>query len=153
AASGGRRRRIRASADLVPQLRLRDPIPVPRLRVADLGARLLELRLRELDDRGEPQLVAAAREGEGGVRLLEQLRGDLEASVGGARVQPARLDVADDLVPELQEPLARGLRPILGFLGARAEEEPVEDGDLDVDADRAVPGRDGVVAPGRTADR
>src|SRR5262249_4706790 len=142
--ASGSLRRGRASSHLEPQTRLRGAVPGPRLPVPDLGARLLELSLRELDDPGEPQLLAAAGEVERRVRLLEQLRGHVEPGPRRAGVEPGRLDVPHDLVPELEEALTRRLRLERGLLGARAEEKSVEDGDLDVDADGAVPRRDGV---------
>src|SRR5258708_34364312 len=131
----------------------REPVLVAGGNVADPGLRLPQLGLAQLHDRAQPQTVAGFREVESLAGLVQKLPGHVQATVGRVRVQPARAYVPAHPVADLYHPLLGGGRPQVGLARAGNEEKVVEDGDLDVDADRPVPLREVLVADGGDADR
>src|SRR5947209_2972235 len=73
-------------ADLILQNRVLGFIIVFRARINDLSRRQIELRLTELHDRSQPELVPALRKIESLSRLGEQLLGQAQAIVSRLRV-------------------------------------------------------------------
>lgn len=100
----------------------------------------LQLSLAELDDGGQPKLVAGLREVEGQIGLRQQLPADVEALLGGRGIKPTGADVAGDVVLQVAQLLLGGLGAELRFAGARRVKEAVKDRNLDIKAGGAVPG-------------
>ena len=103
------------------QNRQRQAVLVSSLSAPDLRLRLLQLRLAELHDGGQAQLVTGLGKVKGKVGLLQKLLADIEALVSGAGVEPASADVAGNAVLEVAQLLLGSLSPQLGFAGAVEE--------------------------------
>src|SRR5277367_481829 len=65
---------------------------------------------------------------------------------------PSIANVASDVVASVQQALTLDFRLEIGGLGARVVHKTVEDGNVNVHTNRAVPARDVVVANGRLPD-
>jgi hypothetical protein len=101
--------------------------------------------LAQFDDRGEAELVAGLCEKETLVGLIEKLRRDANACEGIVCIKPCRLHIAHDHLSELARFLRRGWHTQLCFLGLRRVENAVEDWDVYVGADSAIPTGDVVL--------
>jgi hypothetical protein len=120
--------------------------------VFDVGFGFLEFGLGEFHDGAETKVVAGLRQGEREVGLFAKLLGDGEAFEGAAGVLPGVANVASDVVAGVEKFLALGFGLEIGSFGAGVVEEAVEDRNVDVHADGAVPARDVVVADWSLAD-
>lgn len=120
--------------------------------VGDVSLGLLEFGLAKFDDGAETEVVAGLREVEGQARLFAKLLCDGEALIGAGGVLPGSTDVARDVVAKAGEFLAIYFGLKIGGLGARVEKKTIENGDIDIQADGAIPITDVVVANGSYAD-
>src|SRR5947207_1158728 len=90
---------------------------VPRLilvaggRLFDLGARLVELRLRQLDDRAQAEVVTLLRQIERVGRLHQELIGQRQTLERRESLQPCDPHVARDAVLQILKRLLFGGRP------------------------------------------
>src|SRR5664279_2945197 len=121
------------------QDRDRHPILRSGICVADGGLSLLKLRLTELDDRAEAELITCLREFERRVGLLQQFTGYCYALQRCVRVEPCSPDIANYLVTEITRPLVSGLHLQPSFGGLGGEAKSVEDGNAHVHTHRSVP--------------
>ena len=128
-----------------------EAVVVTCVNIADLRLGLLQLRLAEFDDRTQPQPVAGLGKIEGEVGLLEQLLGYGEAIIGGLGIEPTVTHVAGDAGHEVAQSFLRGLSPQRGFACPRAEEKAIEDRNVHVYANRAVPTGNNWIADRRIA--
>ena len=78
--------------------------------------------------------------------------GDRKALVGAGSVLPGCTHVASDIVSEVGKLLTIDVGLEVGGFRAGVEEKPVEDRDVDIHADCAIPIGDMVVADGSFAD-
>ncbi len=127
-------------------------ILVAGIGVGDVGLGFLEFGLAEFDDGAETEMVARLRKVEGEAGLFAQLLGDGKSLVGAGDVLPGSAHIARDIVSEVGKLLTIDLGLEIGGFGASVEEKSVEDRDVDIYADGAVPIRDVVVPNGNFAD-
>jgi len=113
--------------------------------VCHLRLRLLKLCLTQLYDRRKSEPVTRLGEGEALIGLVEQAGSDAEPGEGGVGVQPCGLHVAHDAVPEGARLFRIRLCAQTSLLRLCRVEEAVEEGNLQVCTDGAVPGGDVVV--------
>src|SRR4051794_29696863 len=81
------RRLLFQVAGLIAQRRLPRLVLVARGRLLELSAGLVQLRLRQLDDRAQTEVVALLREIERVGALGEQLVGEVDALIGSLDVE------------------------------------------------------------------
>src|SRR5262249_15280980 len=74
------------------------------------------------------------------------------AFVGVLRVAPGIADITREIVAKIRETLALYFQLQVGSFGASVVGEAVEDGNVDIDPDGAVPVRDVIIADGSLAD-
>src|SRR5579864_7219253 len=121
------------------------------IRIGNVRLGFLEFGLRELDDGTETQVVASLGEVESEVRLLAKLLGDGEALVSAVGVLPGDAHIARDGILKIGELLTIDIRLQVGGFGSGVVKEAVENGDVDVDADGAVPVGNVIVSDGSFA--
>ena len=131
---------------------MRQAILIFSIRIGDIGLGFLKFGLAEFDDGAEAEIVAGLRQVEGQSGLLAQLLSDGKALVGACRVLPGSTDVACNVIAKAGKFLTSGLNLEIGGLGARVEEKAVENRDVDIHADGAIPIGDMVVANRSFAD-
>lgn len=119
---------------------------VPGIGVGDVGLGFLEVGLAKFNNRAETEVVTGLREVKGQASLLAEQASDGEAFVSTVGVLPGSAHVAGDVVAETGEALAIDVRLKIGGFGASAEKKTVEDRDVDIDADSAIPVGDVIVA-------
>src|SRR5690349_11979141 len=85
---------LRNSGGLVAKHCLGKAVVVSSLRFAYFRLRLLQLRLAELDDRTQSELVPCLCQVEGKVRLIQQLLRDRQPIVGRIGIEPAGAHIA-----------------------------------------------------------
>ena len=90
------------------QLRL---IIVARAGLLNFRLGFVELRLAELDDRTQPQVIARIREFQRPRRLIEQLIRHREPLKGGIRVEPGSAHISDYPVLQIVQVLLLRLGP------------------------------------------
>src|SRR5208283_1631648 len=113
-------------------------VVVPGGGVGDLRGGKVELRLAQLYDGSEAQVVSALGKVHGKLRLLEQLLRERHAVMGRGGVQVGNADIADDAVLLIVDVCAGGLGLEFGFGLAGLEEAAIENGDGNIHADGAV---------------
>src|SRR5450755_2425818 len=113
--------------------------------ISDGSIGLLQLRLTELDDRTQTQLVAPLGEIQTQVGLLSELFGHRHSLKCRIRGQPCGAHVASHLIAQISGILRRCVCPVLSLRCLRAEKETIKDGDTHIHANGAVPARNKVV--------
>ena len=120
--------------------------------VGEVGFGFLEFSLTEFDDGAEAEVVAGLREVETEAGLFAELLGDGEAFEGAVSVLPGIANVASNVVAKVGKLLAIEFGLKIGGFGAGAVERAVENGDVDIHADGAVPVGDVIIANGSFTD-
>ena len=86
-----------------PQRRRARVVLVPRGRLFDLRPRLVQLCLRELDDRAQSEVVAFLRQIERVRRLRQEIVGQSETLKSGSRRQPGHAHIPRDAVFQISQ--------------------------------------------------
>jgi len=84
-------------------------VVVPGSGVGDLRGGEVELRLAQLHDGSEAEVVSALGKVHGELRLLDQLLRKLHAAIGCSGVQVRNADIADDAILEIVDVFDGGL--------------------------------------------
>jgi len=120
--------------------------------VGDVGLAFLQFGLAELDNGAKTKIVAGLRKLQGQSGLLPELPGDGKALIGAAGILPGSAHITGDTISKVGQflPIDLGLK--VGGFGARIEQGTIEDGDVDVHPNGAVPIGDVVVPNGSLPD-
>ena len=126
-------------AGLEPHHRQRSLIGVAGIGKGNLGLRLGQLRLGELNNAAQADLVSCLRKIEGHVRFVQHLLRHADPLERVLRVQHSSTQIARDLVAQVAHLFAGCIGAQFCLLRARVEEKPVKEGNVDVCAGSAVP--------------
>ena len=113
-------------------------IVVLRAEIFDLGLGDVQLRLRQLDDRRQAQIVTALRQFQGQGGLAKKLRGDIDALVRVVGAGPSYANIPADPFLLIAQALIGFQGALVGGFAARGEQMAVEDRNTDVRGDAFV---------------
>src|SRR5579864_1475037 len=130
---------LRSPRNIVAKHCLGETVVVSSLGIADFGLRLLKLRLAQLNDGTQPQLVSRLCQVERQIRLIQQLLRDGQPAVCGACVEPAGSYITRNSVAHVAQTLVSGLRPEVCFAGSGTVKKPVEYWNFNVCSYRPIP--------------
>ena len=123
-------------------------IIVLRVEILDLGFREIQLRLGQLDDGGQTEIVAPLREIQRQRRLAEKLGGNVDSLIRVVRAGPGYTDVPREPLLFVAQLLV-GLQRALSAASRRAENKcPLNSGDADIGGKTFIFGRDRRRSPG-----
>src|SRR5579885_3235487 len=130
--------RLSQGADLVFERAPLRLIVIARAGLSDLRGGQIQLRLAELDDGAEAEIVAALRELERHLGLIQQLVGQAEPLIAIQGVEVGDLNIADHAVLEILDALLGAALTQFRLSAPRLKEAAIEDGDVYVGPDSAV---------------
>ncbi len=98
--------------------------------ILDGGFGNVQLRLGQLNDRSQAQIVPPLRQLQSQRALPEKLRGDIDALVGVVRTGPSYTNIPADPLYLIPEPLIGFQGALVGGFAAGREQMAVKDGDM-----------------------
>src|SRR5579885_1417611 len=111
---------------------------VSRRGAADLGRRLVQLRLVELHDGNQAQVIAGLGQAAGSSRLLEKAGDYIQSPEGGLSVEPGHLHVIGNSNFEVSDLLCGRLRLQVGLGPARGKQMAVKHRNADIESNGSV---------------
>jgi hypothetical protein len=116
--------------------------------VGNVGFGFSKFGLAKFHNGAKAEVVARLRQFKGEAGLFPELLGDRHAFVGAVGVLPGISNVTRDVVSKVGKLLTIGFCSKIGDLGASVVQESIENGNVNIQADGAVPVWNMVVAKG-----